>query len=922
MKLGEFLLALVAVLFLAGGGYWLYRDVTRTAHHVDQERAADAIAKADLALAQDPKQGWFPAPRDPIHSWDTSDEGWQLETERSLALEPLDLEEGTPEQGPRTAPPQGPETGPNVRPDAEPQGGKLELASPPGGATGKCLAVPVNFPDAATIFRVLQHGVEPMAGVRFIAYDVYLPAEARGHVGCLFFIKDKDGLWYQARSKAGLTAGAWTTVTADLRGNSPDVEPLGHTGQWDENQASQASIVGMTFHGDRAFEGTLYVDNFRGWLTAERYEAVMERVKLNAYKDPQVSSERRTYLLTLEPDAGNYTLPPLALLNYRLNVEAPTAPAPEAPSEDAALPVTGRYQTVELAFELNRQFSNPFDPRHIDVQAQVDTPSGRHFTVYGFWNQDYEARDRFEREELEPLGRPDWRVRFTPRETGVYTVTLKVKAGSEELAAPPRQVRVVPSNLQGLIRTVKLDPNKKPDPKHPEDPYYFEYDNGDYYYPVGHNLHSPIDLRCWKEIFHVEPPLDRGLKMYADFFPKMQAAGENAAEVWMASWWLGIEWTKRWRGFHGAGRYNLGNAWKLDRLFEMAKAHGISLHLVIDNHGKFSSYCDPEWEQNPYNRRSDADGWLVNARDFFTDDKARDLHKQRLRYIAARWGAETNLIGFELVSEMDLVGGGNEDMRKYYRTPPPRNWVREMIAALRSYDAHGHAVTCHYSGDFNVVDRELADTPIYDYIVGDAYRQEPGYFSMALANSRAYERVNKPFWITEFGGDWNATSIPRLHADLHCGLWSTWMTNAAGTPLLWWYDFIDRKELYTHYRAFTSYIKGEDKRAHRGRTMEVPISAGGDGLQGLRYTWPAGAYVWVYNAQAMREMPEMNKRPRHEGVVAHLDGLWEGTYSIEYWDTYDGKIVHVDEAKLAAGQQLELKFPPFLSDMAVKVIKK
>jgi hypothetical protein len=216
----------------------------------------------------------------------------------------------------------------------------------------------------------------------------------------------------------------------------------------------------------------------------------------------------------------------------------------------------------------------------------------------------------------------------------------------------------------------------------------------------------------------------------------------------------------------------------------------------------------------------------------------------------------------------------------------------------------------------------LARTPVFDYIVGDAYRSRAGYAEMALQWSNYFGSnlgTKKPFWVTEYGGNWDATSIPRLAADLHGGLWATWMTNAAGTPLLWWYDFVDRENLYFHYRAFADFIRGEDRRRLNGTTRRIIPTRQRGSLRGLAYQWKHGAYVWVYDRQAMQEMPSMADRPLHDGVQARVTGLRPGTYRIEYWDTYEGRISAVQEAEVAAPGSVTLAFPDFHSDMAVKV---
>ncbi|MCZ7644323.1 MAG: hypothetical protein M5U26_03420 [Planctomycetota bacterium] len=406
-----------------------------------------------------------------------------------------------------------------------------------------------------------------------------------------------------------------------------------------------------------------------------------------------------------------------------------------------------------------------------------------------------------------------------------------------------------------------------------KDPRWFEFDDGTFFYPLGHNVHSPVDLRCWEAVFHEPPPLSRGLNLYKDFFPKMQAAGENVGEVWMSSWWLGIEWTRRWRGYHGPGRYSLEHAWKLDRVLELARQHGIRVHLVLDNHGKLSEWCDWEWPTNPFNRTTEPGGLVDRPSEYFTNAACRQMHKRRMRYIAARWGSDSTVMGWELMSEMDLVGDGSSTSRgpigravdgNLHRHPTTQAWITEMMQALKEYDPYGRPVTTHYARNFNGVDKQLAGTPLFDYIVCVGYRPTPGFANLALQTSENLTPHGKPFWVTEFGGEWNATSMPRLEADLHCGLWSSWMTNAAGSPLFWWYDFIDKKGLYDHYKAFSKYVQGEDRRGLETQTERVTFTRRSGGLAGLQCRWKEGAYVWIYDEAAMNELPPREPRALRE----------------------------------------------------------
>ena len=877
--------ALLALLLLGGALALLGRDLLKTQQQASPEAPAIVYANKAIGEAQDPKAGWFPNMLEPIYNFEQGDQGWALEDETSQLAVPV-VSEDKPHSG-------------------------LSVSGDRASEGKSSLAIPVHFPSPATIFR---KNITPprMQGVRMIAYDIMVPKECPGFTGCLFFMKDKHGLWYQARSQAALVPGKWTTVTADIRGGSRDVTPLGHLGQWDDNQATQIQTIGITIYGDKKFDGNVYLDNFRGFLRAERFARVVSQVN---GQDPQaapIAPDRAAKLLELKAQAEAYKDRPLQVINFRTE--------PGAAEGESSPPLVRKYETMTVRFELSREVDNPFDPDKADITCDVTSPSGQTAQHIGFWYQDYDRADRFNGDQVKPMGRPEWRVRISPREEGTYKYKLTCKLGTEVLELPERTFCCIPSGGRGFIKVSQKDPR------------FFEFDNGDFFYPIGHNLHSPVDIRCWKEVFHQEPPAGRGLHMYADYFDKMQKNGENTAEVWMASWWLGIEWTGEWTEYYGAGRYSLQHAWKLDTLLEMAHQHGMSIHLVLDNHGKFSSYCDWEWENNPYKSRGDGPG-VATAQEMFSNPATMKWHENKLRYIAARWGADPAILGWELVSEYDLVGDrGRSDWearRIFHRSPTLKAWANRMITHIRKCDPYDHPVTIHYATDYQWIDVDLAKTPIFDYVVTDAYRDlAKRYTQCAIDMERwntatlASGNIIKPFWITEYGGQNMAGRPPALESDIACGIWATWMTDGAGTPLFWWYDLIDRNSLWGYYRGFNNYIKGEDRRGIKGACIPLPTSGPTAGqLLSYSYRWENGAYGWVYNDQAMMSMPAPTERVRHEGIETNLPGLTPGKYTIEYWDCYEGKIVSTEKAEVAAGTPLHLKFPGFTVSEAFKVKK-
>jgi hypothetical protein len=137
---------------------------------------------------------------------------------------------------------------------------------------------------------------------------------------------------------------------------------------------------------------------------------------------------------------------------------------------------------------------------------------------------------------------------------------------------------------------------------------------------------------------------------YTQWFKAASAAGVNVARVWMAAWDMGIEWADT-----GLGDYSkrLDRAWALDQVFAIGEKYGVNIDLVLLNHGAFSESTNPEFFSSPYN--SSNGGPISDPAKFVTDPTSIKFWHQRLRYIAARWGAEPNLFSWEWWNEVNFT---------------------------------------------------------------------------------------------------------------------------------------------------------------------------------------------------------------------------------------------------------------------------
>ena len=354
---------------------------------------------------------------------------------------------------------------------------------------------------------------------------------------------------------------------------------------------------------------------------------------------------------------------------------------------------------------------------------------------------------------------------------------------------------------------------------------YFEFTTGEFFFPVGINTHTNIDLRSEKQFKFGHLP-DRGTYDYDEYLAAMAQGGVNAVEIWMASWSFALEWSICRPFYYGLGRYNLANAWRLDHVMNDAREKDIYIHLTLDNHGKMSDYSDQEWEDNPFNIKNpfaySNGGFLKTPEEFFSDPQAKKLNRQRNRYIAARWGAYTNIFGIEFWSEGNLV----TNFKIVYDNGVFADWHRDAANELKSMDQGRHMLTTHYSG--SCLDQlkypEVVAMPEFSYVAGDAYRDTRIHFADQMRQQAAALMVfNRPVLATEFGGTWAGGKAEQVVGDIHSGVWSAFFKEQAGTPFLWWHDFIHMNNHYRHYKGLSEYIKDIDLRDKTMQFKELDV---------------------------------------------------------------------------------------------------
>jgi len=464
-------------------------------------------------------------------------------------------------------------------------------------------------------------------------------------------------------------------------------------------------------------------------------------------------------------------LPLVLLLAATCAGAPPTAVLSVTPDKTEA----ATCERVTLAVRLAAEYANPFDSRQVAVDARVQPPSGKAWTVPGFLYRPHARRRKGEREVVEPSGPPEWQVRLALVEPGPHRVVVTVRDGRGTAESEPVTVRARPSDAAGYAR------------RSPDDARYLTTDAGRTLYLVGANV-------CWGQ-----PP---GTFCYDRWLPKYAAAGCNWWRAWLAPPWTTFGLQTRKSGYDGI---DLAKAWRLDHVVELSERLGLRVQFCIDSFNilRFRKHRHGGWEDSPYSKAGG--GPLDEPREYFTHPEMRRAYRDRLRYIVARWGYSTAVFAWEFWNEVDIID--------QYDSKAVTAWHRDMARHLRSIDPWRHLITTSCARTAG--DPRLDALPELDVVQSHDYIQRADVVPTLDRDRRDKAAARtRPHYHGEFGigHDGRAT---REHdpegVHLHNGLYASVGQEHAGTPMTWWWDsYVEPQDLYRVLAAFTRWIDGFD----------------------------------------------------------------------------------------------------------------
>ena len=448
-----------------------------------------------------------------------------------------------------------------------------------------------------------------------------------------------------------------------------------------------------------------------------------------------------------------------------------------------------KFEKLELTISLTAAYNNPYDYDDILLKGIFTAPSGKKDSIEGFYMQDFTLNTGSG--NITP-GNNYFRIRYAPEETGIYNYIVICQNTIGNTTSPAYTFAAVASDKKGFVKKNATN--------------YLKFDNDDQYIPVGQNMawqsnNKYLDFKNWTD--------------------KMAANNANFIRLWQCSWGLGIEW--KGTPYEGLKKYRQDNAFYTDKLLDECSVKDIYMMLCINHHGMVSSTVNPNWPDNPYNAVNG--GPCANTWDYFINATAKNLHKNRLRYIIARWGFSKNIMSWELFNEVEWTD--NFDTYKIQI----KDWHKEMAGYIQSKDPFNHLVTTSFAHDNN--DAATWNLPEIDFTQTHYYNGSPNVETVLASGVRSYlTQFNKPAFTGEFGiesGNISLTAIDPNGIYFHNSLWATMFSGSMGSGASWWWDnYIEPQNLYSHYKGPAALATKIPFAAGNFKTTNATTNGGGN----------------------------------------------------------------------------------------------
>lgn len=408
-------------------------------------------------------------------------------------------------------------------------------------------------------------------------------------------------------------------------------------------------------------------------------------------------------------------------------------------------------------------------------------------------------------EHLNKCGKVSYKIRFTVKEEGRYTLETTTEKG---------EIKREEFTAKGYCKKGFIGVKGK-------DKRYFSYSDGTSFYSVGINMAFPraCGVSDGKEFGLSGNVKYMGLRQYERWFKKCSENGVNVARVWMGHDYFSPDTEK-------ADVFDAAQFTKIDMLLDLAKKYGIKLKLTIDQFRWF--FYDKKNNSNVFryfNKNLYLNGEKCSsAKEWLTSDKWKEAWLNKIREFAKRYAADTEIFAIELWNEMNCLGevwgqlyseiyAWNEEMLPKVKKLFPDTMITNSIGSLDSEEVLGnYNAFCWNKCDFKQMHRYLDQGGMYTDT-----RNNP--IEMLQYGVKRVKKENMPFFVAETGavnnhhsGEFKYYSCDDRGMIFVDCVYTPVFLGCAGCGNIWHWDerYVESKNLYKYYKPLKNMLNGVD----------------------------------------------------------------------------------------------------------------
>jgi hypothetical protein len=532
------------------------------------------------------------------------------------------------------------------------------------------------------------------------------------------------------------------------------------------------------------------------------------------------------------------------------------------------------YKKVEVYFQTNKFYKNPYNPDSVMVDAIITKPDQSTYSLPCFY---YVKANKSSDSWVSDSSFQCWALRFMPDVAGDYQVKIKLTEKGSEYYSAPTTISVSASQNKGFV-CLDTANNKQ----------FYRYSTGEPYFPLGQNV-------AWS---------NKNDKI-TDFTNQINQLSENGANF-MRYWTVpfsqtALEWRAGIGTYKGIGYYNQEAAALLDSIFDVCNEKGVQLQLAIFQHGMLSENVNPNWVDNPYNAAVDG-GYLSHAADFYSNAKAKASIKKLLRYYVARWAYSTNLFAWEFFNEVDLSGNTTTNGSAF--ATDVNTWHTEMGEYVRSLDPYKHPRTTSVSDVNHAVSTLLSVNNVIDIMQFHSYGS-PVESTILGKYATMNGKTTKPLICGEYG---NADATESAVSAKIAG----WCSFFKLLPSMDWdWDKAIKDGFYPNFKALAVFSGQSDlSKTKIDTTISLSTVSNISPLYAVALRTDSNYYAYVYDRSAYDSISNAK-------VIIH--NVAYGTYKVQIYSTSTGEILS-SYSKDFINPKTPICLPKFYQDIAVKLI--